>query len=400
MRFFTQNDVPSGLLLPSYASRISRIMPNGGAPLFAISGHAARTMAKSTEHGYWSKEMIYPKVTVDGNHLVSDTTFTVADSSQIIPGAILRFQKAYGGSEATHSTLAENLFVTSVPDATHIVVTRGFGGTTAAAVPDATVLVHIGNAHEHASNAPVSMAVKPVRHLNYTQIFRDAWDVSGTLAATKLENGYNSVSENRADCAALHAQSIEKNAFFGYRAQTSWNGRPLFLADGIEAMISRNAPSNLKEAASTTTYDQLESYLNPTLDYMTDAMQGNVRTIFCGGTAKQVINNIGRNSGTFQLRAGETEFGLRFTVFQTSRGTFNLIEHPLFNTNEDWKKMAVVLDLSSFDFAYLENRDTMHEEIYKGTGKDAIGGVLTTELTFQLQNPMACGIIYNLRAAG
>lgn len=399
MQFYTTNDIPTGLEKRSYAEGITQVMPNGGAPLFAFTGYAKKKIALAMEHGYWAKTMIYPSATVNGTMTDTTTTIVVDSTSEILPNSVLRFQKAYAGTAAQHTALAELMLVTAVPSTTQLTVVRGFMGSTAAAVPDNTVLIKIATAFEQGSNAPQSMAVTPVRHLNYTHIFRDAWDLSGTLSAVQLENGYNSMTANKQDCGVFHAQSIEKALFFSKKGLTTLNGRPLSTMDGLEALISTHAPANLYEAASTTTYDQLETYLNPLFNYKTDAMNGNIRTLFVGGTALQVINNIGRLSGTFQLQEGATSFGLQFKQFKTSRGVFNLIEHPLLNTNDDWKKMAVALDLSSFDVAHLQGRDTAYEELYKGTGKDAIGGVLTTELTMELTNPMACGILYNLRAA-
>lgn len=403
MQFYDSSDIPTDLAQRSFAAGITHIMPNGGAPLFALSGYAKKVTALQIEHGYWTKTMIFPKVTINGAHLSSDTTLTCDDTSQIVANTVLRHQVAYAGTAGTHSTMAENILVTNVVNSTTLTVTRGFAGTTAAAIDNDAVLVGIGTAHEQGSNAPSSMAIIPARSLNNVQIFRNAWDITGTLAAIKMEQGYNTVSENRQDCAALHAQDIEKAAFFSVKSSGTMNNRPIYTMDGIERLIYTNAPTNLKEAGATTTFDQLESYVNPTLDYVTDAMNGNVRTIFVGSGALSVINKIGMLSGTYQLMDGQTGFGLQFKQFKTSRGTFNLIEHPLFNTNDDWKKMAVVMDLSSFDFAYLSGRDTFHTDIntkgFASNGKDAEGGVLTSELTVQLKNPFACAVIYNLRAA-
>lgn len=403
MQFYTTANIPAGLAQSSFAAGITRRMPNGGAPLFALSGLAKKVQAKQIEHGYWAKTMIYPSVTLTAAASISDTNLQVATTEQVVPGAILRFQKAYGGTAQAHTALAENILVTAVVDANNITVLRSFQGTTAAAIPNSTQLIQIGTAHEQGSNAPTSIAVTPVRKLNYTHIFRDSWDITGTLAATHMEQGYNSVSENRGDCAALHAQGIEKAAFFSKKVLTTRNGRPLSTMDGIEQLIYQDAPGNLFEAGATTTWDQLETMLDPVFDYVTDAMNGNVRTIFLGGGALKVINNIGRLSGQYQIVDGQTSFGLQFKQFKTTRGLFNLVEHPIFNTNPDWKKMAVVLDLSSIDFAYLDGRDTFHTDINtksnSPSGKDAMGGVLTSELTVQLTNPEACAIIYNLRAA-
>ena len=109
-------------------------------------------------------------------------------------------------------------------------------------------------------------------------------------------------------------------------------------------------------------------------------------------------------NGTYQLVDGQTSYGLQFSSFKTSRGTFRMIEHPLFNSNADWAKMAIAVDLSSFNLAYLGDRKTVSSEYgTKGqaleNGADAIGGSLTTELTCLVKNPAANAIIYGLAAA-
>ncbi|MGK3946225.1 hypothetical protein ABK046_48725, partial [Streptomyces caeruleatus] len=80
----------------------------------------------------------------------------------------------------------------------------------------------------------------------------------------------------------------------------------------------------------------------------TDTKVANERVLFVGGAAKRVLNNIGRLNGTYNITDGQTSYGLQFSTFKTSRGTFRTVEHPLFNSNADWAKMAVAVDLSSF----------------------------------------------------
>jgi hypothetical protein len=105
----------------------------------------------------------------------------------------------------------------------------------------------------------------------------------------------------------------------------------------------------------------LQGFLEPTLNQQTDPKVANERVVFCGGTAKKVINDIGRLNGTYYLQQGQTSWGAQFTTFMTARGTFRLIEHPLFNSNADWTKMAVVVDMSSFNIAYLGDRKTQYK---------------------------------------
>jgi hypothetical protein len=58
---------------------------------------------------------------------------------------------------------------------------------------------------------------------------------------------------------------------------------------------------------------------------------------------RKVLNNIGRlNSEPTLLQNGQTSYGLQFGSFKIARGTFRMIEHPLFNSNVDWAKYALL----------------------------------------------------------
>jgi hypothetical protein len=61
------------------------------------------------------------------------------------------------------------------------------------------------------------------------------------------------------------------------------------------------------------------------------------------------------------------------------------------------------VDLSSFNLAYLGDRKTQNKEFNMDNdavdnGIDAVGGTLTTELTTEIKNPPAYGIMSNLTA--
>lgn len=397
MQFFDESNIPANLAERSFAANLFRLFPaaRGGAPLFGLTGMAKELMCSNTSHGYWLKSAEFPKATVS-TAIISAATATVVvnDTSRFKVNSLLRFRPtAAAGSWAA----PEVMQVLDITSATELSVQRGAQGTTALAdIPAGSVLIEIGSAYEQGSLMPSSRAILPEYFENRTSIFRDAWDASETLNAIKMETGYNSVSENKKDASFFHAQAIETQLFFGKKSAGTKNGKTYTTMNGIEATIEEFAPSNLITAGATTSYDDLEAMLNPLLDSAIDGRSSNDRTIFVGSKALQVINNIGRKSGEYTLEDGQTTFGLQFNKFKTSRGHFSIIEHPLFNTNDDWKSMACVMDLPSFDVVYL--RKTKHKDVAHD-GRDAQSGVFTSELTNMMLNPSASGIIYGLTAA-
>lgn len=385
----------------SFAQMITRLMPNGTAPLFALTSYLKSETAVQTTHGYFAKSMVFPSINVSAAAVAGDTTLTVTDSSAMLPGMLMRVEAA--GNEIIR--------VESVVSGTSITVSRGIGSA-AGAIPINSKAYMVGNTYEEASNRPLALNITPVPMTNLTQIFRNTWAISDTVRATQVIAGDGNVSESRQDCAALHAQAIEAAIIFGKKYTGVRNGQPVRTMDGLVNIVSNiaNYPSsysvpNVWAAGATTNFTQLEGYLDPVFNQTTDPKVGNERLILAGGKARSVLNNIGRLNSTYFMENGETSFGLQFSQFKTSRGTFNLVEHPLFNSNPTWAATALVVDLSSINLAYLNGRQTQNKEfnqdgsVAQDMGIDAVGGTLTTECTLLVKNPPANAIITGLTAA-
>ena len=404
---FTTTNLTTDLAKKSFAGMITRLMPNGAAPLFGMTSMLQSETAVATEHGFFTKTMLLPQVTFTGaGQLIGDTTFTVVSTANILPGMILQIN---------NSASRENFIVNSIVSATQLTVTRAVGTVVAAAVPASVDAYQVGNAFEEASLRPNSLIINPVRITNFTQIFRNTWAISDTIRQTMMIAGDTNVAESRQDCAMFHAADIEKALFFGTKSQGTRNGQPFRTMDGLRAIVGNIAyyPTsysgvNITTAGGTTNFTQLEAALDPIFNQATDPKVGNERVLFVGGAAKRVINNIGRLNGTYMIVDGQTSYGLQFSTFKTARGTFRMIEHPLFNSNADWAKMAVAVDLSTFRLAYLGDRKTQNKEFnmpdksdmdVADNGIDAVGGTLTTEVTCVVKNPPANSIVYNLTAA-
>lgn len=383
---------------------ITRLMPNGTAPLFGMTSMLGEETAVQIEHGFFTKTMLFPQMTLSAAGQASgDTTFAVLSTANILPGMILRVDST-----------GENVLVNSVPTANSVTLVRAVGNVAAAAIAGSINLYQVGNAFEEASIRPNALIINPVRITNLTQIYRNTWAISDTIRATQMIAGDTNIAESRQDCAAFHAADIEKCLFFGQKFSGTRNGQPFRTMDGLVSIVgnltyypSSYAAVNVNTAGATTNYTQLEGFLDPVFNQATDPKIANERVLFVGGGAHRVINNIGRLNGTYFIADGQTSWGLQFGTFKTTRGTFRVVEHPLFNTNASWSKMAVAVDLSTFRMAYLGDRKTQNREFNADmkdidpvdNGIDAVGGTLTTELTTVIKNPPANAVIYNLTAA-
>lgn len=399
---FNSNLLAQDLAKKSFAGMITRLFPNGQTPLFGLTSMLSSETALQAEHGFFTKTMVFPQLTLSAaGQVAADIVFTVTNTNNALPNMIMR-------ADAT----GENILINAILSPTQVSVQRGVGGTAAGAITASTNLYQVGTAFEEASLRPNALAINPVRVTNLTQIFRNTWAISDSARATQVIAGDTNVAENRQDCAAFHAVDIEKALFFGQKYSGIRNGQPFRTMDGIISIVSNlayypssYAAANVTTAGGTTNYTQFEAAFDPAFNQATDPKVANERVLFVGGTAKKVINNIGRLNGTYYMVDGQTSWGLQFSTIKIARGTFRIIEHPLFNTNPSWSKYAIAIDLSSFALAYLGDRKTQNKEFnMSGTeaadnGIDAVGGTLTTELTTVIKNPPAFALMTNLTAA-
>lgn len=378
----------------SFAASMIRYAPNGTAPLFGLTGMMKQQRCTNVEHGYWSKTMVFPSVQINNGgtaYTNATTVLVVDDTSTVLPKDLLR-----------HQATGEILRIVSVDSATQITVARAFGQVAASgsSVADNAVLYKVGTAFEQGSDAPASRTINPTRVMNYTQIFRNSWALPGTMEVIPAVAGGPIVAESKQECGMFHSTDIEAAFFFGQQKAATVSGKYVTSMSGIIEHVRTLAPAgNTNTAGATTNYAQLEAMLEGVFNTNTDARVGNDRLLFVGGTSRTVINNIGRKSGVYEIVDGQTNFGLQFQTFKTTRGSFRMIEHPLFNSNADWAKMAIAVDLPALTPRYLrptKNLEFGMDGKYVESGTDAVGGTLTTELTLEVVNPSAFAVITGL----
>jgi len=388
--------IPQDLAKKSYAAMITRLMPNGSAPLFGLTALLKEESAAQIEHGYYSKTMLFPSLLLTAAVQLADTVLNVASTANILPGMLVRAD-----------TTNENILITGVISPTQVAVQRSIGSVTPAVINSATSLWMVGNAYEEASLRPASLIIIPQRVTNFTQIFRNTWAVSETTRATMMIAGDTAVAESKQDCAMFHAVDIEKSLIFGQKFFGSRNGQPFHTMDGLVSNVTQAFPGNVTTLAATTNYTQLEAALDPVFNQVTDPKSIGERLMFVGGFARRVLHQIFRANGTYFIEDGQTSWGLQFDSFKIPRGRFTIVEHPLLNAygqSSTWARMALVVDLATFNVAYLNGRKTSNKQfnmeggVAQDNGIDAVGGTLTSELTCLVKNPAADAVLYNFTA--
>lgn len=400
---FNSKQYHPGIVVDSFSKNLLKYSAGGQAPFFAISGLFGSETIYATKHEFWAETMVYPRFSLAANISATDTTITVDSTEMFLKNDTFRL-------EATE----EVIIVNAILSPTQMVVSRGAGAAAINIATDNKRAYKIGNAFEESSLRPNAKTLIPIKLSNRTQIFRNSFAVSGTVAQVKQIIGDQQVAKSRIDGTEFHANDIEFSLIFGKGGEGFRDGQPFRMMDGILQTIgnidyypdSYNQPNVFQAPAAGVHYDMLEEWLEKTLNTSINGKNSNTRTIYCGATALTTFVKIGRLQGQYQIVDGQTVFGMTFTRFRTARGVFELVEHPLFNTNEDWSAMALVVDHEYFDLAYLGDRKQQVREfnaqgntVASDNGIDAVGGTITSELTNLVRNAPSNAVIKGLRKA-
>lgn len=376
-----------------FSSAMLQINPTGTALLLALSSGMPKESASDTVVN-WFEDVHQPmrsQFTASAN--TSVTSVTVADGSLYVPGQVILVEQT-----------GEVLYVTATSGNT-LTVIRGMGGTTPASITTAMFAQSIGNAQTESSDMPVAVTQQGVPRSNFTQIFRNAWGVSGTAKAVTFRTG-SKIAKNKRDCATYHAEDIERAFLWGVKDVRTLNNRPFRMTNGILNQISQFGglvtTANSAAPAGSPTAGQLS--FNDFEDFMRVIFSRNVkgqpneRICFGGDVALSQFNKMARLDGAYELMKEEEVFGIRITTVVTQFGRLKIMTHPLMVENPTWQKELYVLHPGGIKKRVL--RETEEENYDKSgnriSGRDADQGVLTTEVALQVGAAQTMGIYRNI----
>jgi hypothetical protein len=222
--------------------------PNGTSPIFALTSKAKKGKATTDpEFSWWNETNTLINLQINGALSASDTTFVVDSSDPSASDMSLNFGNA---THLKHGDLLlvvpatdsatynhEIVRVEAVASATTFTVTRGVAGTTAATIADDLYLTVIGSAYAEGTGAPEAVSKNPIKFSNYTQIFKDSYEITGTADETDARTG-SAWSNDKKRKSFKHAMDIEMAFLFGQRAETTGaNGKPLRYMGGIRTFL-------------------------------------------------------------------------------------------------------------------------------------------------------------------
>ncbi len=255
-------------------------------PLLDAIG-SPRYSAKSTHHE-WFEDKLNPNFSLINNgagYNAAATSWVVDSGAAFRIGDII---KPEGSNEV--------LQVTGISTNT-LTVTRGYGGSTAAAVVDNQKVSVIGHAALEGEDAPAAAYQNRVRKENFTQIFTESVMISGSLDAVGLH-----AVEREFDYQVIQRlrellRSLEQSVINGFKASSTGEGSASVrrTMGGLLQFISGS--SAVVQDASAAALD--EAKLNTALRACWEA-GGRPGAIVCNGFQKRKISTFNQSGRHYE----------------------------------------------------------------------------------------------------
>jgi Family of unknown function (DUF5309) len=224
----------------------------------------------------------------------------------------------------------------------------------------------------------------PVQIYNYTQIFRTAFQITGTALKTSAKYDETGPYKDQAKEASVnHMIEMEKNFIFGQQRLDTTGATPLRYTGGVlwflqqyEAQYSQyrgGDGSSVGPAAVTLDTDDDKRIINNTNNYLTEKQydgylervfrvtnnKANEKLVLCGSGFLNVVNQLYKSKAVLNADLPLTEtYGMNVVAHQTPFGKIYYKSHPLFSQNPVLRYNALFLDVLNLRYRYMNGRDT------------------------------------------
>ena len=268
--------------------------------------------------------------------------------------------------------------------------------TTRGAVPVALIdtdeILIAGSAQPEGDLSRVPVSVNPTPVLNYTQILRRSWELTGTAYSSENETDPHDWDYQAKKVGIEHKRDIERTLLFGVPSKvTASNGQPMRTTGGLFYWMK----SNGMDAAGGFSEDEFNAWSRLLFKY------GSKRKVLMGSPlATSVLNTFPQS----KVRISQTEkkYGISITTFVSPFGELGLVT----NWELDGAKYGGVLvayDQTNLHYRYLQNskanRDSHVNTSIQAPDADTRRDEWLTEMGLEVNLPQTGGVVTGITGA-
>lgn len=265
-----------------------------------------------------------------------------------------------------------------------ITVTRGYGASTGQAIVDGEPLLIIGGAREEGDTSNPARSREPVEVVNWTQIFKDWVELSGSQRSSEDDTQPNEWEFQQHEKMIEHQKDKELTFWFGTPGEENGVTKKVRTTGGVE----HYATENNYDFGGTVTETEVENFLRPGLRY------GNrqSKVWFVSRLMASILNNL--SQGKLQTSVGDKVYGVSIQRWISAHGEVKIAPHDLFDEN-GYSDRSFLLDFEKGKLAYRylhgahEARDTQMNEHVEENDRDGRKDEILTECGLQFGLPKA-----------
>lgn len=367
----------------NYRELFTMLEPNGGAPLNALLAMASSDSTDDPKFNHFRDELPGRVLTINNGAGYNNTaTALTVDASDDVPFVVT-------GTVLSNVRTGEIMRATANASGTGLTVSRNIGGT-AFTILDDDVLVVAGFADQEGGTSPTAVSFDPTTDYNFTQIFKTAAQITGTLQNTYLRTGPKE-KEIVAKALKLHMMDIERAMFFGRRAiENASTAQPTRYTGGLFTQIT-----NVIDAASGFTVANAinEKEFDRTLVENIFAWGSKQKIAFCGARVASNLMEIGK--ARWQPTQVSGSYGVSMTNYSTFAGDLMVHLHPMFRQIPGLENSMVILDLPYLKYRYMAGRDTQLKRNVQTNDTDGAKHYYLTECGLEMTQSKVHSVIKN-----
>lgn len=358
---------------------VLRLFPNGTAPITALSSMMKKKDTTDPIFNWMYKGFAARVLTVNGAIGSGVTALVVDDDAEYARVNCLLLIPRTG--EVVRVTA-------NAGNGTGLTISRGFAGTTAAAILDNDQITIIGSAYSEGSASQRGVARVPIDASNYTQIFKTPFEITNTAKATETRDGDDALTEMQAENLGWHAEDIERSFLFGVKSSaTDSDGELVRTTMGLKAFMT----TNVSDYSGAGTVDNLFTYYEQLFRYGAETRLG-----FAGNQFVLRLNKLVSAIGDFTWGDTLEVYGMKLREFITPFGTVMYKRHPLLTLDPYYNNSCWHVSPENMIIRPLKGRDTKLEENIQNNDEDKTKHQFITELGFELHFEETFGLITNL----
>lgn len=392
---------------------ILRLFPNGQTPLTAVMSKMGSEATDSPVFHWWEKELPTQRATVTGVYTDVLSTAYVSggaaaatlyvkmssdDASQFKTSDVVLLRDASDYAVDVVARVSAAPVQNGASSYITVVLLEADDNSASHDLSDCDTALVIGTMNEEGTTSPTAKAYNPTEYYNYTQIWKNSAEMTGTAMATKLRTGVDPWAEDIRDCLELHSIEMEKSFLWGTRTTgTGTGGKPRRTTNGIIRQLSTNVLDYYTDTdySGQTWLQGGETWLDEILEQIF-RYGSNEKLVLAGSGAILGINRLAKASGQITINPMTVSYGLKVGQWITPFGTIYLKTHPLFSYEATDRNTMLVLEPKNLKYRYLKGRDTKLLRNVQTPDADERKDMYITEAGLELHHEKTFGILYGV----